>query len=505
MHRFLTCRRLVLPAAVVALTAVAGAGAAEVTPSPPPPALVVVMPDFTVVGTLDTPDSQPYQASLAEGFRKYLAEHSQGFYDVVARPMRPALGQRLLVLDGQLSHTVLDPATKDGPFLLVLRLRTVGPNARCAAQWAGTAPNLRGLTGNLDNQPGIDPEGLLGELGKRLVAAFVGSFDDQTAALDKLLSGAMHGRALELTASGEDGRTLADGATLAGGSKVTVQAAAPVPGTVYLIGRAAGGKPAALCVKPPEQAPQAGPGHPAMLPPTGAVALDTVASATGYELVVLHRLKPSSGATRDLGASDLNVGGVAVMEAGVANLATGGDPAIARLLAAAATDPDGTWSAARLKLTLTPPPPSSLWSALAPPQAKLKALEFAMDPPLAQVKVNADHVTFRAKAAKDGLLIVLDRDSQGLIHLAWPQSRKTADAALKAGQPLELGKDSGKPWQADTPGPAVVRAVLFDTAEGAEALLKLFADRLRIPEAQFVADASAWSFSSVEVGFEVMK
>ena len=110
---------------------------------------------------------------FATGLREYLAEAAQKRFDVSPSPGKSAPPQnaRALTLEGELSRST-NP--EGGAYLLIARLYEEKPSRHIIAQWAGVAQNYRYLTGNLENRPGVNREGLLGEAGKQ-IAAFFGS------------------------------------------------------------------------------------------------------------------------------------------------------------------------------------------------------------------------------------------------------------------------------------------------------------------------------------------
>jgi hypothetical protein len=104
---------------------------------------------------------QHYQ--FTDGLVKYLLTEAQDRYFVGSAPR--GVDPRVLILEGDLSRTEVNSG---GAYLCVLRLKDER-TGKFIGQWAGVADNFRLLYGNLFNTDGVAAQGLLGELGSRLV------------------------------------------------------------------------------------------------------------------------------------------------------------------------------------------------------------------------------------------------------------------------------------------------------------------------------------------------
>lgn len=323
---------------------------------------------------------------LTRAFGQYLSKQGGGRFLVNERPKRGRVATRVLTLEGDLSHVDASPAEGGGGYLCVLRLFQEGRPRRLVAQWSGTADSLRYLTANLRADRRVDSQGLLGDMGKRVIAYVdrTGG-EDQALALEKLVRPALRS-AKDVTATvlPEDAKptgttTLTADVPAGGGYRLKV--ASRHPGAVFVVGRSGVEKlPQALYLPEAAAVEVRAAGEPVMLPSGPAETLkadERVRQPQGedQELIVLVRRRNVKGngaaaalpsASPEAPALSANIGTgmpgsgapVGVME-GMRSRMAPADPGVARLLRWMASDPPGTWTAQRVVLHVSPRPASA--------------------------------------------------------------------------------------------------------------------------------------------------
>lgn len=352
---------------------------------------------------------------LTRAFGTYLSKQANGRYLVNEGPKRGKVATRLLTLEGDLSHVDASPAEGGGGYLCVLRLFQEGTPRRLVAQWSGTADSLRYLTANLRADRRVDSQGLLGDMGKRVVAYMERTgADDQALALETLLRPALRsGKDVSAVILPEDTKPAASAAATAAPARTATTAVADVPagsgyrlkvaskrpGAVFVIGRSGAEKIPRAVYLPDSGAAAAevrAAGEPVTLPAASAGSLkadEQVSQPQGedQELIVLVRRKDakkgggaSAAAAIPFAASPeapAPAGGsigtgipgsgapVGVME-GMRSRMAPADHNVARLLRTIASDPPGTWAARRVVLHISPRPATTpvAENLAAPPQ-----------------------------------------------------------------------------------------------------------------------------------------
>lgn len=374
------------------------------TPAPVKVLPVLVVTKFQDVGGLDK-DKDPLNARYTAAFIKYLADKENGHFQAIdEKTKKPKASKSTFTLEGELSCIASDDANSlsDGSYLCTLRLfqEDKGDKSRkLIAHWAGTAASLRDLTGNINRDARVNPEGLLGELGQRVIAAMEATdnpIDPQANAFEKLVSAGEKFKRIDsvLVKGASPKLEPLEGGQILSGGKFWLQAASQDAGAIYLL-EISNGHPYALFMPEIGHEIEVAPGRPALLPPLAPLQAGDVENKTTRELIVLVRrnaqkpdknadaanslggnaLKPTLSATasdgknsdasqdpakpRSIIISDRTVNPTEppVQVVGGALVAySPADPDIARLLELAQKDAPGTWLAQRLTVTINPSP-----------------------------------------------------------------------------------------------------------------------------------------------------
>jgi hypothetical protein len=362
-------RRPLLPLLLAAVLAVGvGSGAAAAAkphhrhrhrqqdpPARPPVPLVLVVPVARDAGGLPPArEGDPLNARVSEALREYLSRTAAERFVVSEKPVP---GEVRLTLEGELSH-VARADTTGGPYLWTARLYRE-PH-RLVGQWAGSAESLRYLTGNLRQDPRVDLEGLVGELGKRVVAATVAAAGEAAnREFARLVDQAASHARVEAQVVPEAGAGAGEG--VVSGGRYRVRVSSQDAGSAFLLEVGEGGRPRALFA--PEAGQEVAAGRAALLPPGEPLAAGEVTALAERDLVVLIRRHVEHPA-RSLGDISLSAADTASSDDEDAPVRVLGstelperptlDPAVARLLTLARADPAGTWLARRVKLRVLP-------------------------------------------------------------------------------------------------------------------------------------------------------
>ena len=140
-----------------------------------------------------------------------------------------------MFLDGELSRT--PNAQTGGAYFVTVRVTQEKPSRQLVAAWAGVAQNYRYLTGNLENRPDVNREGLLGEIGKQIAAFAALPASPANTQFAELVQKALIAGRVIATLVPEDGtKTFSVAApTLQSGQNFRLQIAAEFSGSVIIL------------------------------------------------------------------------------------------------------------------------------------------------------------------------------------------------------------------------------------------------------------------------------
>ena len=317
---------------------------------------------------------QKLNEQFAIGLREYLAEAAQKRFDVSPSAGKTALPQnaRALTLEGELSRT---PSPDGGAYLLVVRLYQDKPTHQIIAQWAGVAQNYRYLTGNLENRPTVNREGLLGETGKQ-IAVFAAAFSAAPPSADPLsqLTDTAQGHVLAtVVPDGAASGTGIASPTLQSGQAFRLQIAAQNAGAAYIVREADTLVPLWMPVPGSKTEESVAPGKPVLIPPAQAPswkAPDTDKPVTQTLLVLVRRSNPAPLAPQAAApafrpaafpglqsATDDSLPVQVIRAFGdipPAPVPGTADPVRDQLTQMLSADPAGTWTAQRITLQILP-------------------------------------------------------------------------------------------------------------------------------------------------------
>jgi hypothetical protein len=309
------------------------------------------------------PDGRTLDARLTEALQQYLSEVAGNHFHVAGTSKSPRSKVRL-TLEGELSRVGPGGSETEGSFLCVLRLYREGNPRLIIGQWAGTAQTLRELTGNIRQDKRFDKMGLMGELSKRVAAAVSDTASmAQAAAFSALVEAASKNpKRIEVVVLSErPGGQRGSGLTqVVIGDKYRVEVKSPEAGSVYIVALGPGGRPQSLFV--PGQEAVLTPNMATLVPSGAPLSVNGPPGATEQEIVVLVRQKSAGLAAMSpepVTTRPLEIAAKASLyEPDVPVQVVGGgddppipaDTGIARLLAAAAGDPPGTWIAQKITL-----------------------------------------------------------------------------------------------------------------------------------------------------------
>ncbi len=367
-----------LALAILAMGLFIGLGSAALADGAAP--LAVVVTPLRDAGGLSErgPDGRPLNLRYTDALFSYLSEPARGRLLVVRHASEVKAPAQVFTLEGDLSHVESDDLA-GGPYLCTLRLfREASPEhpdhaqqpRRIVNQWAGWARTLRHLTGNLNRDQRVDQEGLLGELGKRVLAQMtaLGKSETEHRQFAALVEQAAHLGRLEASvmATGA-GFADAPAGQVKSGATYQVRVVAQDAGTAYLVATSAKGTPLTLLSPKMGSTIQVEPGRPMLLPAHLEAEEVTTPAERHFVVLVRRRAPAAEGSAAPAPApqpgaepaavgnapDDANPLAVQVLEGHPAS-ATPETQEITRLLQMAGTDPAGTWLAQRLKLRILP-------------------------------------------------------------------------------------------------------------------------------------------------------
>ena len=323
--------------------------------------------------------------SLTTGIIQYMKERSKERVDIVDMRIKPIpanmAGQPTLTLEGDLSHVATED-TGGGPYLLTLRLVELageGKSRRIVAQWSGTAQTLMSLTSNLRRDPRISNDGLVGELGNRVVETVAAYGSASAQEQQKYFSHLLKTTAKPVNVTVKlvsPSQTLAlNGGTSAmfSRSRFGLEVSASYAGTVYVVGVGANGQLRPLLLPVAGKEVIIAPDTLSRLPSDTFWQATETQQPVREELVVLIRRRtappqretmpreaePSSARCQTM-RSQTGLGveeplHVMVLDGGNRILPrASGNEEIERLLEMTRNDPPGTWIVVRIPVTIVP-------------------------------------------------------------------------------------------------------------------------------------------------------
>ena len=359
-------RTMAAAVAVCASVGIPGASRA-VLGSTPPDASLVVAP-LRDAGGLMGEEQMGLPGRLSQAFGKYLSRVASGQFQVVpsSREMTGETGDsRHYVLEGALSRLQTGSPLGEG-YLCVVRLLEVGNLRLLIGHWAATANTMRDLTGNLTCDPRVDPQGLVGELGRRVADAVVSSTSGQGVDIAALVRESAH-------SAEPDVRVLADlsadsprDGELLSGAPYRLSVFADHAGSVFILALDADGSATPLYLQDPGHEVNLDARTAALLPAGDALVAPVTTTTLHLRILVLVRHKDAGVMPRAIVAWSRSLpaagnpdntqpasspAAVRVLDPAAA-LAAGGDQRVADLLKSAAADPPGSWNARVIDLVV---------------------------------------------------------------------------------------------------------------------------------------------------------
>lgn len=328
---------------------------------------------------------KPLSGSLTTGMIQYVKERGKDRIEVVDTRVNP--GRTLnsavpsLTMESDLSHAATDDAN-GGPYLLTVRLFEEAKPRRIVAQWSGVAQTLMSLTANLRQDPRISADGLVGELGNRVVETVAAygavSAQDQQKRFMRFIKASKKTESLttRLVSAEQTAATNIGTPTLISRSGFGVEVTAPFSAEVYVVGLDATGRLRPLLLPAAGHEVVLAPGMSLRIP-TGTFwqATETL-QPVQEEVVVLTRrkqntLQPQKTNTGEPGAAirfaslqDKTVQPglglenplhVIVVDGGNRILPrASGSRDVERFLSMIENDPVGTWATSRLPVQIIP-------------------------------------------------------------------------------------------------------------------------------------------------------
>lgn len=104
----------------------------------------------------------------------------------------------------------------------------------------------------------------------------------------------------------------------------------------------------------------------------------------------------------------------------------------------------------------------------------VRKAELAGKPSPTAVTVDEDLFSFKARAGREGYLVLYARGPTGNLQVIFPKSRKVEDARVQAGKTFRLPADEARSIKADQVGTERIRGILFSKPGTAEKFLGAF-------------------------------
>ena len=331
------------------------------------------------------PDSSPLTERLVSAMKYAIADAAKKDFRV-ADPTDPnvvAKNATAFVVESEVTAIEVGADPDHRPYMLVSRLYREGKARKLVAQFAGNARTLRDLTGNLGNQSGASNAGLIGGIGKEIVDAAENA-RPLADALDEMIraSTATHRVTVDVMADANGKQEPRQGVLT--GQRYRLRVNSQDAGRVYLITMDTATKHVSTPYAQTEPL-DAGPGSPVTLPPNdpfiapktpgtleyivfvrkghGAAASlaeprAPYAAVPARKPIQVASLRENGLLTAPLVSRALvgfEEGGPAIELLSSPTLKGPGslEPGIANLLSEYQSDPDGTWIATRVKVTVT--------------------------------------------------------------------------------------------------------------------------------------------------------
>jgi len=161
-----------------AVPAKAGTAKAPVSKAALP--VILIYPLRDAGGLRPEPGQTSMNAGFTESLLNYLAGAEAGKMTVRIKKDKVPVAPGTLVLMGDFSRTDPD-AEEGGSFLCTIRLYHQQKDRRLLNYWAASAATFRWVNGNLTNDKRVDKEGMLGELGSRIVRQIDANIADKSS------------------------------------------------------------------------------------------------------------------------------------------------------------------------------------------------------------------------------------------------------------------------------------------------------------------------------------
>lgn len=351
--------------AVLILAAAAGQGqpigGKKALPPNPVVVQVVTLRDAGGLSAVSA-NGNAINVSYTEAIRRYLAGLGYTVVDKGARWLKPAYS-----VEGDLSHLPAEEPTPGesggSPYLCDLRLFDENAGHKLIGEWSGEARNLRYLTANLSDTPGVDAEGLLGEMGGKVADAIGASSDANGAStFAKIIDVASQSDFVDAFPVSTQSLSPAKGGGagigqpepsaldhLTSGQAYRLQVRSTHTGNVVLIALGPGGEPLEATSDDDAYAPILA-GSPIAVPSKGLTA-PVVTAPVNVKIVVLERLIAAGTADTP---PDVELPVRLLPNSTPLVLPPVKDASVARLLKTILTDPAHTWVAHVVTLHVSP-------------------------------------------------------------------------------------------------------------------------------------------------------
>ena len=295
-------------------------------------------------GLPDQKNRPPLNEQFTIGLTKYLTAMARGRFLALRRSPDRSEQSRArpgLTVEGELSRLETGATGSDGTYLCTLRLtQSVRPH-RLLRVWMGMARTYLDLSSNLIGDNRVSDDGLVGELGTRLIGAVTASSNDtQAAPFATLLAAApVNGLTAQLSPQGRGFQALVAG---------------PFSGQVALVALDAAGHPTSLPSSQSGREATLVAESPALFPAARLLHQSDLPVGATRLAVLVRRALPPARATAFVRLGAVSNAAVQVLDTGPSPaLIVPADPTIARILGQFASDPPGTWASVSLPLPIT--------------------------------------------------------------------------------------------------------------------------------------------------------
>ena len=323
-------------------------------------------------------DEEPLNLQLSQGLVRFMQHDLSPGVSVSLASSKEArrpidFDAAVYDLEGEVSRTA-GSVPGAGTYLVVLRLfrDTGGADKPLVAQWAASARTFLDLSCNMTRDRRVSAEGLIGELGTRVLAFATGT-PISSQALDFVGFAARCAARDRITADivpEASSQASPDPTLLRSGDRYRIRVSSGEQGVVYLVGIDSDGNPRTISVEMPGNEAEVAPGRPVLVPIEPPIPTGEILAPTRKRIVVLVRRKSAAArepvrsllrsvALTTLSAADVGTDAtgpaVEMLDCGPAPRPFGApDAGVARILDMAATDPDGTWLAKEIVVRILP-------------------------------------------------------------------------------------------------------------------------------------------------------